>query len=150
MAVVTTVTFNYILVIVCLSALNLGVNPCFHCTVLVPVYRVFTSCFHNIVVSSCYRLHISCLPHGGLLVSVWTCGFSLSWNVSLIKIWWESAHIHFNLWFMVSLLYVLIWWNLVPTSQWGKLNPVPTAVLIVTMISITTQSVLKTHSFYRY
>ena len=32
-----TVTFNYILVIVFLFPLNVGVSPCFHCTVLVPV-----------------------------------------------------------------------------------------------------------------
>ena len=50
---VTTVTFNYILVIVLLFPLNAGVSPCFHFTVLVPVYRVYTSCFHNAVVSSC-------------------------------------------------------------------------------------------------
>ena len=63
---VTTVTFNYILVIVFLFPLSVGVSPCFHCTVLVPVYRVYTYCFHNTVVSSCYRLHTSCLHHGGV------------------------------------------------------------------------------------
>ena len=63
---VTTVTFNYILVIMFLIPLNVGVSPCFHCTVLVPVYRVYTSCFHNTVVSSCYRLHTSCLHHAGV------------------------------------------------------------------------------------
>ena len=68
---VATVTFNYISVIVFLFPLNLGVNPCFHCTVLVPVYRVYTSCFHNTVVSSCYRLHTSvCMMQVLLLVSV--------------------------------------------------------------------------------
>ena len=50
---------------------------------------------------------------------------------------------------MVSLLYVLIWWDLVPAPAWGKLHPGPIAMLIVTMISIRTQSVLKTHSFNR-
>ena len=55
---VTTVIFNYILVIVFLFPLNVGVSPCFHFTVLVPVYRVYTSCFRTTVVSSCYRLHI--------------------------------------------------------------------------------------------
>ena len=69
---VTTVTFNYISVIMFLFPLNVGVSPCFYCTVLVPVYRVYTSCFHNAVVSSCYRLHTSCLHHPGV-----TC-FSLS------------------------------------------------------------------------
>ena len=64
---VTTATFNYILVIVFLFPLNVGVSPCFHCTVLVPVYRVYTSCFHNTVVSSCYRLHTSCLHHAGVI-----------------------------------------------------------------------------------
>ena len=54
---VITVTFNYIFVIVFLFPLNVGVGPCFHCTVLVPVYRVYTSCFHITHVSSCYRLH---------------------------------------------------------------------------------------------
>ena len=63
---VTTVTFNYILVIVFLFLLNVGVSPCFHCTLSVPVYRVYTSFFHNTVVSSCYRLHTSCLHHEGV------------------------------------------------------------------------------------
>ena len=45
---------------------------------------------------------------------------------------------------MVSLLYVFIWWDLVPTLPRGKLHPVPTAMLIVTVISIKTNSVLKT------
>ena len=36
----STVTFNYVLVIVFLFPLNVGVSPCFYCTVLVPVYRV--------------------------------------------------------------------------------------------------------------
>ena len=36
---VTTITFNYILVIVLLFPLNVGVSSCFDCTVLVPVYR---------------------------------------------------------------------------------------------------------------
>ena len=58
-------TFNDILVIV-LFPLNVGVSPCFHCTVLVPVYRVYSSCFHNTVVSSSYRLHTSCLHHAGV------------------------------------------------------------------------------------
>ena len=35
---------------------------------------------------------------------------------------------------MVSLLwYVFMWWGLVPTSPWGNLHPVPTAMLIVTI-----------------
>ena len=42
---VITVTFNYILVIVFLFPLNVGVSPCFHGTVSVPVYRVYSSCF---------------------------------------------------------------------------------------------------------
>ena len=64
---VSTVNFNYILVvIVFLFPLNVGVSPCFHCTVLVPVYRVYTSCFHHTVVSSCYRLHTSCLHQAGV------------------------------------------------------------------------------------
>ena len=68
---VTIVIFNYILVIVFLFPLNVGVSPCFYCTVLVPVYRVYTSCFLNTVVSSCYRLHNSvCTMRVLLLVSV--------------------------------------------------------------------------------
>ena len=63
---VTTVTFNYILVKVFIFLLNVGVSLCFHCTLLVPVYRVYTSFFHNTVVSSCYRLHTSCLHHEGV------------------------------------------------------------------------------------
>ena len=66
-------TFNYILVIVFLFPLNVGVNPCFHCTILVPVYRVYTSCIHNTVVNSCYRLHTPCLHRAGV-----TSCFSLS------------------------------------------------------------------------
>ena len=68
---VATVTFNYILVIVFLFPLNVGVSSCFHCTVLVRVYRVYTSSFHNTVVSSCYSLHTSvCTMQVLLLVSV--------------------------------------------------------------------------------
>ena len=48
---VTTVTFNFILVIVFLLPSNVGVSLCFHCTALVPVYRVYTSCFHGTVVT---------------------------------------------------------------------------------------------------
>ena len=66
MANVTTVTFNCILVIVFLLPLNVGSSPCLHCTVLVPVSRVYTACFHNTVVSSCYRSHTSCLHHAGV------------------------------------------------------------------------------------
>ena len=58
-------TFNDILVIV-LFPLNVGVSPCFHCTVLVPGCRVYTACFYNKVVSSCYRLHTPCLHHAGV------------------------------------------------------------------------------------
>ena len=61
---VTTVTFNYIFVIVFLFPLNVGVSPCFHCTVLGPVYRIYTSCF-------CYRLYTSvCMVQVLLLGSV--------------------------------------------------------------------------------
>ena len=72
MADITTVTFNCILLIVFPFPMNLGVSPCFHCTVLVLVYRVHTFCFHNTVVSSCYRLHTSCLHHAGV-TSVCAC-----------------------------------------------------------------------------
>ena len=64
--VTTLVNFNYILVIVFLFPLNVGASPCFHCTDLVPVYRLYTSCFHNTVVSSFYRLHTSCLHDAGV------------------------------------------------------------------------------------
>ena len=47
--VVTVLPFNFILIIVFLFPLNVGVSPCFYCTVLAPVYRVYTSCFHNYV-----------------------------------------------------------------------------------------------------
>ena len=63
-----------------------------------------------------------------------------SWNMPLVRSWWESAHLWLNLW---SVYYVFIWWDLVPTSAWVKLHPVPTAMLIVTMISIRTHSVLR-------
>ena len=75
---VTTITFNYILFIVFLFPLNRGFSSCFHCTVLVTVYRVYTSCFHNTVVSFRYSLHTSCLHHGGI-----TSFFIL--NVSLAR-----------------------------------------------------------------
>ena len=65
MANITTVTFNYVLVIAILFPLNVGVSPCFHYTVLVLAHRVYTSCFYNTVVSSCQRLHSSCLYHAG-------------------------------------------------------------------------------------
>ena len=58
---VITVTFNYILVKVSLFPLNVDVSPCFHGTILAPVYRVDTSCIPNTVVSSCYRLHTVCI-----------------------------------------------------------------------------------------
>ena len=64
--VTNVVTFNYILVTVFLFRMNVGVSPYFHCTVLVPVYRVYTSCLHNTVVSSFYRLHTSCLHDAGV------------------------------------------------------------------------------------
>ena len=68
---VTTVIFNYILVIVLRFPLIAGVSPCFHCTALVPVYRMYTSYFHNAVVRSCYRPHTSvCLMQVLRLVSV--------------------------------------------------------------------------------
>ena len=63
---VTTVTFNYILVKLSLFPLNLDVTPCFHETVLAPVYRVNTSCIPNTVVSSNYRLHTFCLHPAGV------------------------------------------------------------------------------------
>ena len=85
---------------VIVSLFPLSLSPCFYCTVLVPVHRVYTSCFHNAVGSSSYRLHTSCLHHTGA-----TSCFSLnmwlqliSWNVSLVRSSWESAHIEFNLW----------------------------------------------------
>ena len=93
---VTTVTFNYILVIVFLFPLNVGVSPCFHCTVLVPVYRIYTSCF-------CNRLHTSvCMVQVLLLVSVWTF---LKYVISqeLVR---ECTH---TVWLVVNLLlYVFI------------------------------------------
>ena len=65
---VTTVTFNYILVIVIvfLFPLNVGVSPCFHCTVLVPVYRVYTFCFNNTVVNFVLRVTYFCLHDAGV------------------------------------------------------------------------------------
>ena len=76
-----------------LFPLNLGASPCFHCTVLVPVYRVYTFCFHNTVVSSCYRLHnflfLSCrcyfLFQSELLLLIYF------WTMSLDRSWWENT-----------------------------------------------------------
>ena len=53
-------------------------------------------------------------------------------------------HIWFNLLVVILLWIAFIWWDLVPTSPWGKFHPVPTAMLIVIMISIRTHSVLNT------
>ena len=39
---VTTMTFNYILVIAFLSSFHVSVSPCFHGTVLLPVYRMYS------------------------------------------------------------------------------------------------------------
>ena len=61
-----------------------------------------------------------------------------SWNVSLVKSGWERAHIEFNLWSVYYMFYMLV-----PTLPWCKLDPVPTAVLIVTMISIRAHLVLR-------
>ena len=144
MANVTAITFNYILVIVFLFPLNVGVSPCFHCTVLVPVYRMYTSYFHNtqlLVPVTDYILPVCIIQV--LLVSVWACGLIYSWNVSLVRSRWESAHIQFNL---CSVYYVFQWWDLVSTSSWERLHPVQTAMLIVN-ISIRAHSVIKTHSF---
>ena len=123
----------------------LSLSPCFHCTVLVPVHRVYTSCFHNAVGSSSYRLHTSCLHHTGA-----TSCFSLnmwlqliSWNVSLVRSSWESAHIEFNLW---SVYYDMLFMMELTTSPWGMLYPVSTAMLIATMISIRKHSVQDTVS----
>ena len=68
---VITVTFNYILVIVFLFPLNVGASTCFHCAVLVIVYRVYTFCFHNRVVSSCYRFHTSVCLMQVLPLNIW-------------------------------------------------------------------------------
>ena len=86
------------MVIVFLFLLNVGVTPCFHCTVLIIVYKVYTCYFHNTVVSSCYRLQVSyfCLHVAG--VTSEQVVLIYSWNVSLAWSWWESAHIQFNLW----------------------------------------------------
>ena len=128
--------------------MNVGVSPCFHCTILVPVYSVYTSCFHNTVVVPVtgYILPV-CIMEVLLFISVWTCGFNLSWNVSLVRSWWESAHIQFNLRSVYyDMFYDMIRWDFVPTSPWGKFYPVPTVMLIVTMISIRTYLVRHTVS----
>ena len=59
---------------------------------------------------------------------------------NFLQSWEISAQL--RLYFLVKHKYVFLWWDLVPTSPWGKLNPVPTAVLIVTMIPNRTHSVL--------
>ena len=76
---VITVTFNCILVIVFLFPLNIGVSRSFHCTVLIHVYKVYTSCVRNTVVSSAYRLHTSCLHYAGV-----TSFFSLNMQFQFI------------------------------------------------------------------
>ena len=105
--VVNVPTFNYTLIIVFLFPLLVGVTP-FPLYSFCSCLQVYTYWFHNTVVSSSYRLQIPCLHHAG---------------VSSM-----SAHIQFNLW---SVYYVFIWWDLMSTSSWEKLHPVPTAMLIV-------------------
>ena len=85
----TTVTFSYILVMVFLFPLNIGVSPCFNCTVLVPVYRVYTCCFNNTVVSSCYRLHIKRFPwlYINYFQSLWFCCIIIEFGIFP---WWVS------------------------------------------------------------
>ena len=100
---VTTVTFNSILVIVFLFLLNVGVSPCFHCTLLVLVYRMYT--FFPIIYLSVpvtgYILPV-CIMKLLLLVSVWTCGFNLLLIcVNSREFMRECTH---TVWLMVSLL----------------------------------------------
>ena len=85
MANVTIVTFNYILVIEFLFPLNVGVvSPCFHCTVLVHVYRVHTSCFHN----------------GGLHVSTDRAkGADNFLQCILTSMWWSVSKVYLSLLF---------------------------------------------------
>ena len=56
---VTAVTFNYILVIVFLFPLNVGASPCFHCTVLVPVYRMYTLGVYRLFTGSSLEISFS-------------------------------------------------------------------------------------------
>ena len=39
-----------------------------------------------------------CIMEVFLLVLVFRCGYNLSWNMSIVRSWWENAHIQFNLW----------------------------------------------------
>ena len=48
--------------------------------------------------------------------------------MSLARSWRECTQ---TVSLTVSLLHVIIWWNLVPTLPWGKLHPLPTAVLML-------------------
>ena len=81
-----------------------------------------------------YFLFASYIMQVLLLVSFWTFGFNLFLKCVI------SQEL------MVSLMYVLTWWDLVPTSPWGNLHPVATAMLIVTIISIRKHPVLQTVS----
>ena len=69
---VTTVTSNYVLVIVFLFPLKVGVSPCFQCTVLVPVSTGFilsVSRIQLLVPVTGYILPV-CMMQVLLLVSV--------------------------------------------------------------------------------
>ena len=57
----------------------------------------------------------------------------------------ERVHTQCNLWAVNDMFL----YDLLPTSPQEKFHSVPTSVLIVTMTSIKTHSVLKTHSFCR-
>ena len=39
-----------------------------------------------------------CIMEVFLLVLVLRCGYNLSWNMSIVRSWWENAHMQFNLW----------------------------------------------------
>ena len=108
-------TFNYILIIVFIFPLHEGFSPCFHCTVFSKI---------QLLVPITGHIPPVCIMQMLLLVSVWTCGFKLFLKCVIVRSWWESTHIQFNLW---SVCYdCFIWLDLVSTSPWEKVHPTPT------------------------
>ena len=129
---VTTVISNDILVIGFLFLLNVGASPCFHCTLLVPIYRCILplSIIQLSVPVTGYILP-ACITKVWLLVLVWTCDFNLFLIcVNSLEFMTECTH---KVWLMVSPL--CFYMTRLGASFTMSEHPLPTAMLIVTMIS---------------
>ena len=140
MANVATVTFNYILVKV----------PIFiECRSLSLFCFLFTGCILHVSIIQLlvpvtgYILPV-CILQVLLLVSDCKLGLPIENVLQFWEIQTSTRGYIFSKGESNTRKYVFPWGELVPTSPWGRLHPVPTAVLIVTMIPTRTHSVLKT------